>query len=542
MKLSQVGHYCLPPMLLSVASSPLVHRCARLVASAASSCLFALAIAGRVQAQPSVDPPPESPPARVEPSEPPPDQPPAPAAPHAPTEDLAPAPTEDLAPTPTQALAPAPTGDLAPAPAEDLAPAPTDALAPVASPAEVVSPAAPPAREDPPREPSPAAAPAAPQVPERAPWYERVSIRGYAQFRYNGLPSFDENDSLINLQGDRYMGEGAGIGMRRARVILYGDVHEQVYVYFQPDFASSIGEQNHVAIVRDWYADLAFDRAKTFRVRVGQSKVPFGFENMQSSQNRLALDRNDALNSAVKDERDLGAFFYWAPTHIRTRFRELVSSGLKGSGDYGVAALGVYNGQTANRFDRNDNLHVVTRLTWPFLFGEQFVEIGGGAYHGLYRVNVAEEDDGTSYTTSSSTNDLVDQRAFVSLSIYPQPIGFQAEYNVGRGPQQGEDDPTLIESRPLHGGYAQAMLKLDDVLYTQALIPFVRGTLYQGGKKFVTNAPRYDVKELELGLECQLIPAAEVVFAYLFADRTSDRYPYNQERGQVTRVQVQVNF
>jgi hypothetical protein len=89
---------------------------------------------------------------------------------------------------------------------------------------------------------------------------------------------------------------------------------------------------------------LSFDTK--FRLRVGQSKVPFGFENLQSSQNRLTLDRNDAL-SAVANERDLGAFFYWAPSKIRERFAMLVKDGYKGSGDYGVFAFGVYNGQTS---------------------------------------------------------------------------------------------------------------------------------------------------------------------------------------------------
>jgi hypothetical protein len=50
---------------------------------------------------------------------------------------------------------------------------------------------------------------------------------------------------------------------------------------------------------------LSFDAKKEYRVRIGQSKVPYGFENLQSSQNRLTLDRNDALNSAVANERDL---------------------------------------------------------------------------------------------------------------------------------------------------------------------------------------------------------------------------------------------
>jgi phosphate-selective porin len=64
---------------------------------------------------------------------------------------------------------------------------------------------------------------------------------------------------------------------------------------------------------------------KKISLRVGQSKVPFGFENLQSSQNRLTLDRNDALNSAVANERDLGAFFY--ASKIRERFAMLVKDG-----------------------------------------------------------------------------------------------------------------------------------------------------------------------------------------------------------------------
>src|SRR5690606_27063174 len=116
------------------------------------------------------------------------------------------------------------------------------------------------------------------------------------------------------------------------------------------DFASSPGggAMNFVQI-RDAYFDVGLDKKNEFRFRIGQSKVPFGFENLQSSQNRLPLDRNDALNSAVSNERDIGVFFYWAPEKIRKRFSMLVREGYKGTGDYGVFGLGVYNGQTANR-------------------------------------------------------------------------------------------------------------------------------------------------------------------------------------------------
>ncbi|NOJ91821.1 porin [Corallococcus coralloides] len=373
------------------------------------------------------------------------------------------------------------------------------------------------------------------------PWYETLRLRGYTQVRYNRLPSFRVNDSLINDQGDRFLGKDTGFGIRRARLVIFGDVHPHVSIYLQPDFASVIGDQYNVAIMRDWYADIFVDAKKEFRFRVGQSKVPFGFENLQSSQNRLALDRNDAINSALKDERDLGVFFYWAPAHIRERFKFLVDSGLKGSGDYGVVGLGVYNGQTANRAERNNSPHAIARVTYPFLFGSQYVEAGVGGYYGRFNTTATPRDD-AAYALARGPN-MVDARGIVSLTIYPQPLGFQAEYNFGRGPSQGSfpDEALLIDSRNLQGGYAQLMYKLDGVVGV-SLIPYVRGTLYKGGKKFETNAPRYDVRELELGAEWQLWKALELTAAYVIADRTSSRYPYVQEQGHVTRLQLQFNY
>ncbi|MDC0706926.1 porin [Stigmatella sp. ncwal1] len=413
------------------------------------------------------------------------------------------------------------------------------AEAPV-TPAASESPAVPADSPPPPPAPAPAVPPPAEPAKKETPWYEKIRIRGYTQFRYNRLPSFRVNDDLINDQGDRFLGKNNGFGIRRARLVISGDVHDRVSIYLQPDFASVISDQYNVAIMRDWYADIFLDSRKEFRLRVGQSKVPYGFENLQSSQNRLAFDRNDALNSAVKDERDLGVFFYWAPAEIRQRFKHLVDSGLKGSGDYGVVGLGAYNGQTANRAERNDNLHAVGRVTWPFLFGKQFVEVGAGGYYGRFNVSASPTAENP-YALQGGENNLVDARANLSLVIYPQPIGFSAEYNVGQGPSLGEDATTVIASRRLRGGYAQVMYKVDDVLGV-SLIPYVRGTIYEGGKKFETNAPRYDVRELEMGVEWQILKALEVTGAYLISDRTSSRAPYLQQRGDVTRIQLQVNY
>lgn len=195
-----------------------------------------------------------------------------------------------------------------------------------------------------------------PKPPAEKKWFESFSIRGYVQARYNRL--LETNPNLGNEQGDRSWGKGGGLFLRRMRIIFFGQISKQVYFYIQPDFASSASSTNlHYGQLRDAYFDLGVDKKNEFRFRIGQSKIPYGFENMQSSQNRLPLDRNDALNSAISNERDIGAFFYWAPTKQRELFSSLVRDGLKGSGDYGVFAFGVYNGQTANRPEQNDKLH-----------------------------------------------------------------------------------------------------------------------------------------------------------------------------------------
>jgi hypothetical protein len=196
-------------------------------------------------------------------------------------------------------------------------------------------------------------------------WFQKINIRGYSQIRYNRL--FETNPNLGCEQCDRSWGDNGGFFMRRMRIIFFGQISQRVYFYVQPDFASSSSSTGlHFGQIRDAYFDVGLDDKNEFRFRIGQSKVPFGFENMQSSQNRLPLDRNDGLNSAVSNERDLGVFFYWAPQEIRKRFSMLVKEGLKGSGDYGVFGFGVYNGQTANKPEMNNNQTCCSAPYLPF--------------------------------------------------------------------------------------------------------------------------------------------------------------------------------
>jgi len=365
------------------------------------------------------------------------------------------------------------------------------------------------------------------------PWYETIQLRGYTQLRYNRL--LETNPDLTCIQCDRSWGKNGGFFFRRIRLIFFGNLHERVFFYIQPDFGSSpTGADNNFTQIRDAYFDLALDAKRTFRLRIGQSKVPFGFENLQSSQNRLPLDRNDALNSAVANERDIGVFFYWAPEHIRKRFSHLVRSGLKGSGDYGVVGLGVYNGQTASRPELNNTQHVVARLTYPFEWANgQLIEPFVSAYTGKF---VVSKRSGVLGAT-----EFTDQRMTAGFVKYPQPWGIQAEYNTGIGPEFNPENQT-IESRRLRGGYAQLMYMVQKG--TRVTYPFVRAQTYHGGKKHEVDATRHRVRELEVGFEWLPIPKVEWVLMYTFSDRTFEDSlrPDNRQGGRLLRIQCQLNF
>jgi len=356
--------------------------------------------------------------------------------------------------------------------------------------------------------------------PKKTSWDERFTVRGYLQVRFNR--AFTTEPRFENELADQAIAADNRFSIRRARFVLSGTVTDRVLLYAQAEFAGADAK------MRDWYGDIAIDAAHELRVRVGQSKVPYGFENMQSSQNRGPLDRSDPINTAVPGERDLGASIMWAPEEIRARFKHLADDGLKGSGDYGVLALGAFNGQLVNLQEQNENLHVYARASYPFAIRGQIIEGGVQAYTGKF--TVVDVDDGVTGGT-----DVRDARVAASLVWYPQPIGFSAEYNVGVGPEL--DPATMtIASRSLQGGYAMVMARFETCVGD--FVPFVRGAIYEGGIKNQPNAPRAESRELLVGTEWQF-HGFEVVGEVDHAKRTvGDSTVW----GTIVRFQVQINY
>lgn len=407
--------------------------------------------------------------------------------------------------------------------------------------------------------------------PARERWYEKLNIRGYAQLRYNHTI---DNDLLRSNQ-DRSISGNNDFSLRRARLVLSGQPFERVFVYIQPEFAGLVDGTEQVAVLRDFYADLFLTDSKEWRVRLGLSKVPFGFENMQSSQVRLALDRSDAIESGLINQRDLGILLYYTPSPVRERFRRLVDSGLKGSGDYGMLGIGVFNGQGVNVRDRNKDKHIVFHAMYPFEFPNgQILELGMDAYRGQFNVsttpivplNIALSNGQAFAPGVTNNGNYLDERIAWHVTLFPQPFGFQAEYMIGRGPELNAERTDIVLEN-VRGGYLQVFYRYQCETFCQTIYPFFRVQEYYGGRKAELNSPRNSMREWELGVEYQLNRAFEFTVSYSWTQRNTPeagflpggnppgqcavpasgfgpclQTPYQLQSGNLLRFQLQWNF
>ncbi|PLK25127.1 porin [Porphyrobacter sp. TH134] len=395
---------------------------------------------------------------------------------------------------------------------------------------------------------NPSFAAAAAPAPKSKAWYEKLRLRGYTQMRFSQIVSGDADApagvSRLRSIHDSAVNADSNFSFRRLRMVIQGDLNDHVSLYFQPDFAAavsnqSVGERREGTVsLRDMYADVFPFDDKSFRIRLGQSKVPYGWENMQSSSNRLALDRTDAINSAAPGERDLGIVAYYTPPRVQAIWDRLADDGQKLFGNYGAFGFGVFNGQGLNRTETDNDVMLVGLATWPFeldglgLDG-QVLELGGAIMRNTIRPEIR--------TGGVSPAGLKDDRVGVHAILYPQPFGIQAEWNWGTGPEFVPASGR-IEERPLNGGYVQAMAKIDNSPIGP-FYPFARWQYYRGGFKGAINAPRLETEELELGFEFNLDPALELTATYGWASRKeADERRLGQAEGQILRIQAQWNY
>ena len=177
-------------------------------------------------------------------------------------------------------------------------------------------------------------------------------------------------------------------------------------------------------------------------------------------------------------------------------------------------------------------MHRAIRLTYPFkLTSGQFIEASLQAYEGKFKTA----------GTDTTPKDYYDQRSAASLIYYPQPFGFQLEYNVGIGPEWDKAKAAVV-SKNLKGGYA--LVNYQTNYKNHRFFPYVRYQEYEGGRK-IDNGNRMETREWEFGTEWQPNPALEITIAYSQSDRvieSATKASNIDEKGQYLRLQAQFNY
>jgi hypothetical protein len=381
-----------------------------------------------------------------------------------------------------------------------------------------------------------------------------MSIDGYTQVRHTEQMN-DKAYLTGGLPADRSVDANQNLVIRRGRFKISGDFG-RVFLYTQFDVAASVdsGTRGNLGYqTRDIYADIALDEAKEHRIRIGVSKVPYGWVNLQSSQNRLQMERPEALNSAVEGERDQGIYYMYANTEDRALFKSLVKDGYKGSGDYGVFTAGFYSGAGLNRADNNGEVHSVIRLSKPWVSASgQMYEAGIGGYAGRFKVTTgaaaidatAMENAVKNQADKRNFNDgFVDRRAAATFIMYPQPWGIEAEWTAGQGPQMN-DARNNINVESLHGGYIMVNYRHKYGEQSEFL-PYVRWNYFDGARKFGTNATKMVVNEIDLGFEWQWRKEVELQLQYTLADErtnSSSSNPLIIAGSRRLALQLQFNY
>ena len=392
-------------------------------------------------------------------------------------------------------------------------------------------------------------------------WWEKLSLGGYAQVRY-GVVTDAGDGAPPQLLGDRGIGDVDSFTLRRARLKIQGDVAPHLGIYIQPDFGvappgGSESTATYFAQIRDWYGDIYVDDDKVHRFRVGQSKIPYGFENMQSSSNRAPMDRSDPINiSVAPNERDLGVIYYWTPTDKQEMFHDLQNARYKGSGNFGVVGLGIFNGQGGSLLDLNSVPHAVARVTWPWeIWAGQVCEVSVQGLCGELVVDGTKiRPLGTGPETipagtyqNGGADGIWEKRLAGTFVWYPMDLGFQSEWHVGEAPGLS-DDQTRVLSRAFYGGYAMAMYAIETEQHG-TWIPYCRWSQLHGGYSTQKNAPYGNSFELSSGIEWQAFKELELSLEYSLVDRVNTQainqpgaLSYQYFDGSVLRLQCQLNY
>jgi hypothetical protein len=301
---------------------------------------------------------------------------------------------------------------------------------------------------------------------------QKHKLDGYLQVRYSDDDGSDSNEFLV----------------RRARFNIRGPVSDRwsYRIEFQLDAREGGLDPTSKTQLRTLYADYKTDAGT---LRVGQGKVPWGYELLEDAPDLWTGERALFMDRLFPNQRDIGVRYAYRPGPNRPQFD-----------------VGIFNGTGINASDNNKKRNVMARVNVA-------VPNGSVAFSGY----VGERGEGEEAT---------DQDRFGLSARFKWPGGTEFMGEAVTGKNLGAD---------VDGWYAQ----LGHPISKQAPdLLFVKCDQYDPNTDVTGNL----FKRWTLGYWYQLGPATRLTLVHAIRkpeDGFSDRAAWEGER---TYVQLQLKY
>ncbi len=191
------------------------------------------------------------------------------------------------------------------------------------------------------------------------PLASRLQIGGYAELRITNLGTATGDRTgphdVLDFQVARF----------RPRLTYFMDPHWEADLQIN---ASTRSAASASFTARDAYVEYHNGLNNQYALRLGQQKVPFGYETfVEGDEPRPALERARYHEVLVPDQRDIGVAAIFNPRKL-----PLTQAYYRGP----LIGVGVYNGNSINKQDNDLNKNVIAEVRLP-LGGHNTIGLSG---------------------------------------------------------------------------------------------------------------------------------------------------------------------
>lgn len=315
-------------------------------------------------------------------------------------------------------------------------------------------------------------------------WEQRIKIGGWAQIQANG--DFAESEMT-----------GIGFRIRRARLVVSGDLHPKISYKMQGDFSVS------PLLLDAW---LKWKISDAIAVQVGQFKFPFSMESNIGPMELEHVDNGEAIQKLAGYKDICGVGQNGRDIGLMASGNFFLLNKNKDNKQYLISySFGVFNGNGINNTDVGPQKDFVGKIDlYPFPFLPDWM-FSASMYNGVYKKN--------------NYGSYLRERYAVGLSYDSRKLVLRSEYLWGVTSLDAPDEKLYCQSTDANGGYAQIGYWFDFKCnnWQQHLMPYLRYDFFSN-EQVGTTDDSYASKVYSIGFRYNMTSSLHSKVAYSLKD------------------------